>query len=125
MNKLEEARKIINEVDAQMAELFVKRMQAAELVFEHKKEFGLPIQDPAREAVVVEKNAARIQDEVLKGYYIDYIKHLMGLSGVSVPSAGRTAGGLQRGGGRFCPHRCRPDFPGRDAYRLPGFPGRL
>ena len=80
MNKLEEARKIINEVDAQMAELFVKRMQAAELVFEHKKEFGLPIQDPAREAVVVEKNAARIQDEVLKGYYIDYIKHLMGLS---------------------------------------------
>ena len=82
MNKLEEARKIINEVDAQMAELFVKRMQAAELVFEHKKEFGLPIQDPAREAVVVEKNAARIQDEVLKGYYIDYIKHLMGLSRV-------------------------------------------
>ena len=29
-NLLEEARKIINDVDAQMADLFVKRMRAAE-----------------------------------------------------------------------------------------------
>ena len=35
-NKLEEARKIINEVDAQMAELFVERMRAVELICEHK-----------------------------------------------------------------------------------------
>ena len=48
-NKLEEARKIINEVDAQMAELFVKRMRAAEMVFDYKKEFGLPILDKKRE----------------------------------------------------------------------------
>ena len=40
-DKLTEARRIINEVDSQMAELFVKRMRAAELVYEHKKEFGL------------------------------------------------------------------------------------
>ena len=46
-NKLEEARKIINEVDAQMAELFVKRMRAAEMVAEHKKMYGLPILDAA------------------------------------------------------------------------------
>ena len=80
MNKLEEARKIINEVDEQMAELFVKRMQAAEMVFEHKKAFGLPILDQAREAAVVEKNAALVENDVLKGYYIDYIKHMMSLS---------------------------------------------
>ena len=43
--KLDEARKIINEVDSKMAELFVERMRAAEMVFEHKKEFGLPILD--------------------------------------------------------------------------------
>jgi len=79
-NKLEEARKIINEVDAQMAELFVKRMRAAEMVYEHKKEFGLPILDQKREDAVIEKNSARIEDEVLKGYYIDYLKHLMSVS---------------------------------------------
>ena len=44
-NKLEDARKIINEVDSEMAKLFVKRMKAAELVFEYKKEHGLPILD--------------------------------------------------------------------------------
>ena len=59
-NKLEQARKIINEVDSQMADLFVKRMRAAEMVFEHKKAFGLPILDQTRENAVIEKNTALI-----------------------------------------------------------------
>ncbi|MBR2476694.1 MAG: chorismate mutase [Clostridia bacterium] len=79
-NKLDEARKIINDVDSRMAELFVERMRAAEMVFEYKKEFGLPIFDKEREEVVIEKNAAMVDDPVLKGYYIDYIKHLMSVS---------------------------------------------
>jgi chorismate mutase/prephenate dehydratase len=79
-NKLEEARKIINEVDSQMAELFVKRMRAAEMVFDYKKEFGLPILDQKREDAVVEKNSAMIEDEGIKGFYIDYIKNLMSIS---------------------------------------------
>ena len=79
-NKLEEARKIINEVDSQMAELFVKRMRAAEMVFEYKKEFGLPILDQKRENAVIEKNTALIEDNVIKEYYIDYIKNLMSVS---------------------------------------------
>ena len=79
-NKLEEARRIINEVDAQMAELFVKRMKAAELVYEHKKEFGLPIPDQKREDAVVEQNAAKISDETLRGYYVDFLKNTMAIS---------------------------------------------
>ena len=49
MSKLEDARKIINEVDRQMAELFAKRMKAVEMVAAHKKECVLPILDTARE----------------------------------------------------------------------------
>lgn len=79
-NKLEEARQIINKVDAQMAELFVERMKAAEMVSEYKKEFGLPILDKERENAVVEKNALLINDDVIKEYYIDYIKNLMSIS---------------------------------------------
>ena len=79
-NKLEEARKIINEVDAQMAELFVKRMRAAESVCEYKMEYGLPILDQKREAEVIERSSTLIEDEILKGYYIDYLKHLMSVS---------------------------------------------
>ena len=79
-NKLEKARAIINEVDSQMAELFVKRMRAAELVYEHKKEYGLPILDQKRENQVIAANASLIEDETMKGYYIDYLKNLMSLS---------------------------------------------
>ena len=79
-NKLEEAREIINKVDSEMAELFIKRMKAAETVYEHKKEFGLPILDQKRENAVIERNSALVDDEVLKGYYIDYLKHLMSVS---------------------------------------------
>ena len=79
-DKLNEAREIINRVDSQMAELFTERMKAAELVFEYKKEFGLPISDPKREEQVIEKNSSLIKDEVIKAYYIDYIKNLMSIS---------------------------------------------
>ncbi len=80
MNKLEQARRIINEVDSEMAELFVKRMRAAELVYEHKKEFGLPILDQKREDEIIEKNSALIADDVLKGYYVDYLRNMMSIS---------------------------------------------
>lgn len=79
-NKLIEAREIINRVDSQMAELFAERMRAAETVFEYKKEFGLPIFDPKREEAVIEKNSALIDDEIIKSYYIDYIKNVMAVS---------------------------------------------
>ena len=79
-NKLEEARKIINDTDAQMAELFVKRMHAVEMVYEHKKQFGLPILDQAREDLVIVKNSSLVEDEILKGYYIDYIQNMLSIS---------------------------------------------
>ena len=79
-DKLTQAREIINRVDSQMAELFTERMRAAEMVFEYKKEYGLPIFDAKREEAVIEKNSALIEDETIKGYYIDYIKNLMGIS---------------------------------------------
>jgi len=79
-NKLEEARRIINEIDSQMAELFVRRMRAVETVCAHKMEVGLPILDQAREDAVIERNSALVDDECLKGYYIDYLKHVMSVS---------------------------------------------
>lgn len=79
-DKLQQAREIINEVDEKMAELFVRRMKAAELVYEHKKEHGLPILDRERENAVIENNTRLVEDPLLKEYYIDYQKHLMAIS---------------------------------------------
>lgn len=80
LNKLEKAREIINEVDSQMAELFVKRMNAVRAVCEYKMEHGLPILDQKREEAVIERNSALVEDEILKGYYIDYLRSLMSVS---------------------------------------------
>ena len=80
MNLLEEARIEINAVDAEMAKLFERRMRAAEKVAAYKKEMGLPILDPAREAKVIERGAAMIEDETLRGYYIQFLKSNMAIS---------------------------------------------
>ena len=73
---LEEARREINEVDAQMAELFVRRMRAAEKVAQYKKEHALPILDAAREEQVVQANAKLVEDETLREYYVNFIRNI-------------------------------------------------
>ena len=50
MTELEQARKIINSTDEEMARLFQQRMDAVRMVANHKKQHGLPIEDAAREA---------------------------------------------------------------------------
>ena len=79
-NSLEEARKIINEVDAEMAQLFVRRMRAAEMVADYKQRHALPILDPAREEAVVRKNAVLVEDETLREYYVNFIRENMAIS---------------------------------------------
>ena len=80
MNKLDQARKKINEIDAKMAELFLERMGAAEMVAEYKKEHGLPVLDSAREQVVIATNSERIENDELRGYYSDFLRSVMGIS---------------------------------------------
>ena len=78
--KLDKARQTINEVDAKMAELFVERMRAAEAVAEYKMERGLEIYDQLREEEVVARNAAKIEDETLRAFYVNFLKNNMAVS---------------------------------------------
>ena len=64
MDTLEQARAEIDAVDAQLAALFERRMAAVLSVAQYKQDHGLPIFDAAREAVVLEKAAARIRNEI-------------------------------------------------------------
>ncbi len=80
MTKLDDARKIINEVDEKIAELFEKRMYAAKMVAQYKQERGLPIYDGAREKQVIEKNSAYIKDDNLRSYYISFQQGVMDIS---------------------------------------------
>ena len=52
--KLEEAREIINEVDRQLIDLFIKRMAAVSMVAEYKMENNIPVLDSIREEEIQE-----------------------------------------------------------------------
>ena len=80
MNKLEEARKAINETDKEMAALFEKRMEAAKLVAEYKAENGLPVFDLNRELELFETNAGLIENKEFLPYYLDFLKETVELS---------------------------------------------
>ena len=80
MDALEQARAEIDTVDAQLAALFERRMTAVLQVAEYKRAHGLPIYDAAREAAVLEKAAARIQQPALRPYYKDHVQHMMDLA---------------------------------------------
>ena len=80
MDLLQEAREKINQIDAQMADLFVERMRAAEMVAAYKKAHGMPILDAEREAAVIRSGSARVSDETLREYYIDFMRSNMAVS---------------------------------------------
>ena len=80
MDNLNEARLTINDIDKEMAALFEKRMKAAEVIAEYKKERGLPIYDAAREQAVIERNAALIKDYDIRSYYVRFLNDVMAVS---------------------------------------------
>lgn len=80
INSLDEARKEINRIDAEMAKLFEERMGAAKIIAEYKKERGLPILDEQREREIIKKNSLLISDEEHKEYYVSFLKGIMATS---------------------------------------------
>ena len=77
MNKLENARKTINQIDQEMAALYEKRMNAVQEVLAYKKENGLPVFDASREQEVIERNLEHIQNPDYKLFYKDFLHHVM------------------------------------------------
>lgn len=80
MDKLIKAREEISAVDREMASLFVRRMNAVRIVSEYKTEHGLPVYDAAREESLLARNAAYIDDDELRGYYVEFLQNTMKIS---------------------------------------------
>ena len=98
MDQLQQARAQIDEIDAKMAALFEQRMQAVGQVAQYKARTGKQVFDPAREALVLEKNTARVQNPELQPYYREFLKKA--LAGSDWAGCCRLPGG----GGRVVPH---------------------
>lgn len=77
---LNEAREAIRQADEAMAALFVQRMRAVEAVAAYKRERGLPIEDLAQEARVIEGRSALIEDPALREYYVGFLRDTMAVS---------------------------------------------
>ncbi len=80
MKDLKELRVEIDEIDAQIARLFEKRMEVAKGVVEYKIANNLEIFQPERENEVLIKNCERIKNEELKPQAKQFFQTLMDIS---------------------------------------------
>lgn len=80
MTDIESARAQINELDAEMARLFEKRMEAAKAIAAYKKEHALSIRDIEREKDLIAKNRALISDAAVESYYVKFMENVIKLS---------------------------------------------
>lgn len=80
MENLQEIRRQIDEVDAQIAPLFEQRMELVREITAFKTAHGLSTADPAREGEILRRGAARIQDGDIREYYVSFQKEVLNLS---------------------------------------------
>ncbi|MGI5825521.1 MAG: bifunctional chorismate mutase/prephenate dehydratase [Bacillota bacterium] len=125
MSKLENARKQINAIDAQMADLFVQRMTAVADVVAYKAENNLPVLDEKREAEVLAKNAARLDNTAnaaLKPYYAEFLRNLMDVSKSWQKAAlNKNTVGYQGTNGAFSCIAAKKIYPNAKAVAYPCF----
>lgn len=77
--ELDKIRQEIDAVDAQMRELFLKRMELSSQVVETKKQTGGAVYVPEREQAVVSERSKDVEQKYLPEYQA-FIKQLMGIS---------------------------------------------
>ncbi|MBR5406571.1 MAG: chorismate mutase [Lachnospiraceae bacterium] len=80
MDKLTEARHKIEDIDKEMAKLFIKRMECSEMIAEYKSANGIPILDTGRENELIKRNEEYIENERLKPFYNDFMKSVLNIS---------------------------------------------
>ena len=120
MDALDKARAEIDAVDAQLAALFERRMAAVLAVAAYKKAHGLPIFDAAREAVVLDKAAARIQEPALRPYYRDHVQNMMDVAKqYEAAVLGRNRAAYQGVEGAFAHIALKALFPHAEAISYP------
>ena len=77
---LNEARDQIRNVDLQMRELFLQRMEAVRAVADWKKERGIPIEDKEQEKRIISELSPAVEDEALRSFYLCFIQDVMNVS---------------------------------------------
>ncbi len=74
MSELDDCRRQINEIDAQLVSLFEQRMNAAKKIGDYKRANNLPIYDPRREEAIIARGTALLKNPELAPYYQEWYK---------------------------------------------------
>ena len=109
-------------IDAHIAELFEERMKLSAKVAEIKKELSLPVLDPEREKVVIEKAIGNVKDNDIKEYFRLLSSKIMELSR---DYQNRLMSGMRVGysgvPGAYAYITARKLFPGAQLIAFPDF----
>lgn len=77
---LNELRHEIDEIDDLMMALFKRRMEVSKDIGKVKRAMNLPIFDPARETLILEKRRIKLNDEEIWPAYRSFLTKLFDLS---------------------------------------------
>jgi len=80
MDAIQTLRQQIDELDSQMRELFVTRMNIVKNIAEYKMKNDLVVYDSLREQEVISKNTQPIADSEFLPYYTEFIHSVMKIS---------------------------------------------
>lgn len=80
MNEMQEARAKIGAIDKEMADLFEKRMECAEVIANYKSRQGLQIYDAKRETELLQRNMGYVEKMELRPYYKQFMQNVMDVS---------------------------------------------
>lgn len=67
--RLENDRQEIDEIDAQIADLFERRFSIVRDIINYKIENRLPILDTGREKEIIDRNSSRVNNEDIRSYF--------------------------------------------------------
>lgn len=79
-NRLDEDRKMIDELDQELAALFEKRFSIVRDIIDYKIENRLPILDSGREKEIIAANSERISDDDIRYYFRKLYTQMIELS---------------------------------------------
>ena len=79
MTDLKELRNQLDDIDAQLRDLFIRRMETVDKVAAYKKENSLPVLDSKRESEIISSNLSQVEEKWQESY-LSFQRNLLEIS---------------------------------------------
>lgn len=119
--EIREIRERLNKIDADMAELFVRRMETVKDLAEYRGQRGLSVDDREEELNDITAKSSLISDDGIRSLYISFLESTMEISknwqrilmnGLRIACTDWKEGAGLRAGRAVIPNGCAIEYPG-------------